>query len=113
MIQNNNVAPATIKIAAAVIHNEQGQMLLVRKFGTSAFMQPGGKIGPDETPDLTLIRELREELSIDVGVNTLGYLGQFAALAANEPNCVVEADVFEVPFPTHAPRPAAEIEEIL
>ena len=33
----------TIKIVAALIHDETGRVLLVRKRGTRAFMQPGGK----------------------------------------------------------------------
>ncbi|MEM9477678.1 MAG: hypothetical protein AAGA71_20510 [Pseudomonadota bacterium] len=34
----------TLHIAVAVVLDEAGRMLLVRKRGTEAFMQPGGKI---------------------------------------------------------------------
>jgi 8-oxo-dGTP pyrophosphatase MutT (NUDIX family) len=40
----------TIRIAAALIDDDSGRMLLVRKAGTPWFMQAGGKIEPGETP---------------------------------------------------------------
>ncbi|MFV2946081.1 NUDIX domain-containing protein [Pseudomonas japonica] len=52
----------TIRIAAALLIDPQGQTLLVRKRGTLAFMQPGGKIEADELPVKALARELFEEL---------------------------------------------------
>ena len=42
-------ATEPIRIVAAVIVDEAGRLLLVRKRGTQAFMQPGGKIAPGET----------------------------------------------------------------
>ena len=39
----------TIRIAAALIRNERGEVLLVRKRDTQAFMQPGGKLEPGES----------------------------------------------------------------
>jgi 8-oxo-dGTP diphosphatase len=43
----------TIKFVAALIIDEAGRVLLVRKRGTNAFMQPGGKrdLGKDDTTD--------------------------------------------------------------
>src|SRR4030095_347489 len=37
-----------IRIVAALIRDEAGRVLLVRKRGTAAFMQPGGKRDPGE-----------------------------------------------------------------
>jgi len=56
--------PDAIRIAAAVIVRPDGMTLLVRKRGTSAFMQPGGKIEPGETPEQALSRELSEEIGV-------------------------------------------------
>ena len=100
-----------IRIAAAVILNESGQTLLVRKRGTSAFMQAGGKIEPHEAPLDALRRELKEELGIDLGPETPAYLGRFSAPAANEEGRMVEADMFLLRL-CQAVRPAAELEEI-
>lgn len=100
----------TIRIAAAVIRDENGNLLLVRKRGTSAFMQPGGKIEVDEVPVNALARELREELGIVMAAAT--YLGRFTAPAANEPDSTVEAELFELAI-AGEPVPAAEIEEMI
>jgi 8-oxo-dGTP pyrophosphatase MutT (NUDIX family) len=100
----------TIRIAAAVIRDGNGNLLLVRKRGTQAFMQPGGKIEPDEQPVNALARELREELGIVMAQST--YLGSFLAPAANEPGAKIAAELFEV-VSEQEPVPAAEIEEMI
>ncbi len=102
---------AIIRIAAAIIFNDAGHVLVVRKRGASVFMQPGGKIEPDETPAQALRRELGEEIALATAEDEPVYLGRFTAEAAHEPNRLVEADVFEVPL-TGAVAAAAEIEEI-
>lgn len=100
-----------IRIAAAIIADAAGRLLLVRKRGTSAFMQPGGKIEPDEEPVDALVRELREELGLMIDPGAASRLGLFSAPAANEPDCTVEAELFTLSIDSE-PIPAAEIEEM-
>jgi 8-oxo-dGTP diphosphatase len=50
----------TIEIVAALIRDDAGRVLLVRKRGTSAFMQPGGKRDPGEDDVAALAREIDE-----------------------------------------------------
>ena len=57
-------APRRIHVSAAVILDDDGRLLVVRKAGTTAFMQPGGKPEPGESASETLSRELDEELGI-------------------------------------------------
>lgn len=83
-----------IRVSAAIIRNRDGEFLLVRKKGTTAFMFPGGKPEPGETPDQTLIRELDEELNLRVGTEDLTFVGTFRTNAANEANTQLLADVF-------------------
>src|SRR6478609_7813601 len=58
--------PRRIHVSAAVILDGDGRLLLVRKAGTTAFMQPGGKPEPGESASETLSRELAEELCLEV-----------------------------------------------
>ena len=98
-----------IRIVAAVIVDERGRLLLVRKRGTTAFMQPGGKLEPGESPVYALGREVREELG--VGMTDVRELGHHTAVAANEPGHSVAADLFFVTL-DGVPQIAAEIEEM-
>ncbi|MDU9390104.1 NUDIX domain-containing protein [Pseudomonas sp. zfem002] len=100
----------TIRIAAALLIDPRGQTLLVRKRGTLAFMQPGGKIEADELPVTALARELFEELGLRIDVTQACYLGNFSAPAANEPGFEVVCELFRVET-AEAVVPAAEIEE--
>lgn len=108
-------APATarsIHVSAAVILDGEGRLLLVRKAGTSAFMQPGGKPEPGEDAGQTLRRELHEELGLVLAPEDCRALGSFTASAANEPGFLVVADVFAVGIGGQVPVIAAEIEEL-
>lgn len=101
-----------IHVSAAVIVDAAGRLLLVRKGGTTAFMQPGGKPEPGESPGETLIRELAEELGLHVDPGQLRPLGSFTNAAANEPGHLVVADVFAVEIGAQVPVAQAEIEEL-
>lgn len=102
-----------IHIAAAIIEDKLGRMLLVRKKNTLFFMQPGGKPEPGESPQTALIRELREELQIDVAGESIQFIGQFTDTAANEENHRLVADIFRVTAPQAAISASAEIAEAI
>lgn len=104
-------APSPIRIAAAVIVDGSGRTLLVRKRGTGAFMQAGGKVGDGETCLDALAREIREELGCEVAQLPRA-LGRFNAPAANEAGRFVEAELFAVDLLGDI-HPAAEIAEAI
>lgn len=100
-----------ILIAAAILLNEKRQMLVVRKRGTTQFMQPGGKIDPGETPEQALHRELAEEIGLTLPENAARYEGIFREEAANEPGADVVAHAFTARLHSEV-TPQAEIEEV-
>lgn len=103
-------ATDVLKIAAAVVSDHEGRLLLVRKHHTSLYMQPGGKIEKGESALAALCRELREELGLQVTEDQLLPLGMQTAEAANEPGVMLEANLFALVIdgPVEA---AAEIAE--
>lgn len=88
---------AVLRIAAVcfVRSGSEGlEVLAVRKRGTGSFMQPGGKLEPGESARACAVRELVEELDVALDEDDLELLGEFDAVAANEPDTCVAASVF-------------------
>jgi 8-oxo-dGTP diphosphatase len=81
-----------IDIVTAVIRDDVGRMLVVRKRGTAIFMKPGGKREPGEDDLTALARELNEELGCRLLEAEL--LGRFEAPAANEAGFTVKAATY-------------------
>jgi 8-oxo-dGTP diphosphatase len=108
----NEPAQRFIRIVAALVQDEAGHVLLVRKRGTRAFMQPGGKLQDSESHLDALERELREELSCFVQPGSAAFLGTFTAPAANETGCLVEAALYRLKL-VGTITAASEIEEIV
>lgn len=98
-----------ITVAAAVILNEQNQLLLVRKQNTQAFMQVGGKLEVDEAPEVTMQREILEEIGCECELTQ--FIGQFETATANEPDHVLVSYVYVVEL-KQPPKIAAEIAEM-
>ena len=66
---NAQPKPILLVAAAALVDRENRVLLAQRPPGKSLaglWEFPGGKVDPGETPERALIRELQEELSIDV-----------------------------------------------
>ena len=104
--------PGEIRVSAVVLTDVAGRVLMVRKRGTDSFLNPGGKPEPGETPEQCAVRELREELGLELDPEELLPLGRHRAAAANETDTVVRADVFRAPDPLdRLPVPRSEIEE--
>src|SRR5262249_37040471 len=101
-----------ISVVAALIRDEDGRVLLVRKRGTAAFMQPGGKRDPGETDIAALAREVADELGCRVAPARARPLGIFECVEANEPDHRVSAAVYAVDVEGPV-IPRAEIDQVI
>lgn len=67
-----------INVVAAVITNDDGKILIaqrnLKKSQGGLWEFPGGKIEKDETKEEAIIREIKEELTIDIKVDK--YIGE-------------------------------------
>ena len=101
-----------ISVVAALIRDSMGRVLLVRKRGTSAFMQPGGKLNTGESDVAALSREIIEELGCCIDQRSACAVGIFECAAANEPGFTVRAAVYAVEIEGTA-TPQAEVEQLV
>ena len=63
----------------AWIYTKDGKILSTLSRGKSVFYIPGGKREENETDEQTLVREIKEELDVDIVLDTVKYLGVYEA----------------------------------
>ena len=85
---------------------------MVRKRGTSMWMNPGGKPEASETARECGAREVAEELGLHLDPARLIPLGEHRAQAANEPGFTVVSQCFRWPEAVSDAHAAAEIEAL-
>lgn len=98
-----------ITVAAAIILNEQQQLLVVRKKNTEFFMQVGGKLERNEQPEVTMLREIHEEIGCEAQIES--FVGRFETMAANEPDHQLISYMYHVSL-HEQPHVEAEIAEM-
>ena len=105
-----------IVVSAVDLRDADGHVLTVRKRGTEAFMHPGGKPEPGESPARCALREVEEELGLVLAPEELELVAVHRTAAANEAGRPLIASVFRHPHLAQQSRPtitpAAEIEEV-
>lgn len=101
----------SITVSAIAFLRDDGRVLTVRKRGTQRYMMPGGKPEAGERAIDTAVREVREELGIEIGPDALRPLGEFDSHAANEAGHALRATVFVTREPVD-PVAQAEIDDL-
>lgn len=103
------------KIALIDIQNDKvgrRSALSTRSKGKSVFYFPGGKRESGETDVQALIREIREELSVELQEESLTYIGTFEAQAdGHESGIIVRMTCYSGKY-FGTLKPASEIAEM-
>ena len=96
----------------AWIHVADGRILAARSRGKDKFYLPGGKREPGETDAETLVREIREELGVEIEAGSISPAGTFEGQAhGHVEGTIVRTTAYSARY-RGTPRACAEIEEI-
>ncbi len=96
----------------AWIHVADGRVLAARSRGKDKFYLPGGKREPGESDAETLVREVREELGVEIDTESITPAGVFEGQAHGKAEgTVVRTTAYSAAY-RGEPRACAEIEEI-
>lgn len=96
----------------AYIYLKDGKILTTLSRGKDTWYIPGGKRDGDETDEEALIREVKEELTVDLRPETIRHYGTFEAQAHGKPEgTVVRMTCYEAEFDGEL-TPDSEIAEL-
>lgn len=102
----------SILTTAGLLVIDQRKLLLAFSRNKKAFYLPGGKTDEDETTLSALVREIREELDVELNPEGCTFYTHIQAPAFGETQGIImHQDCFLSKLP-HQPRPAAEIGEL-
>ena len=97
----------------AWIYLKDRKVLSTRSKGKNVYFIPGGKREGNETDEQALIREIKEELSVDIIPETIKSFGVFEAQAHGKPEgVVVRMTCYTSDFSGEL-KPDSEIDEIV
>ena len=97
----------------AWLHLHDGLLLSTRSRGKNRYYIPGGKREVGETDQQTLLREIKEELTVDLDPASLAHVGTFTAPAhGHSDGVLVQMTCYSARYTGHL-QPAAEIEEVV
>ena len=96
----------------AFVDTKNQKVLVSKSKGKSKYYIPGGKREANESDEDTLIREVKEELSVSIQPQTIQYLGTFTAPADGKPKGInVRMTCYEAKYSGRL-APSSEIETI-
>ena len=96
----------------ALLYLKDGKILSTLSKGKDTYYLPGGKRELNETDEQTLIRECKEELTINIREDTIKYYGTFKAQAHGKAEgIIVKMTCYTAEFIGDI-KPSSEIQEI-
>jgi 8-oxo-dGTP pyrophosphatase MutT (NUDIX family) len=97
----------------AWIEIQDKKILSTKSFGKDKYYIPGGKREANETDSQTLLREIKEELTVDLDSNSLQLIGIFEAHAHGlQAGVSVKMTCYSANF-AGVLKPSSEIEEMV
>ena len=97
----------------ALIYIKDGKVLSTLEKGKTTYYFPGGKRNDNETDEETLIRECKEELTVDIKRETINYYGTYEAQAhGKEEGVKVKMTCYIAEFEGEI-SPCSEIEKLV
>ena len=97
------------KAALALIRDNK--VLMSKNFHIDKYYIPGGTIEKNETDIETLIREIKEELCVDIVKETVKFIGIYEDVATNQPDKIVQIRLYSADI-TGELKPNNEVEKL-
>lgn len=109
MVNLGDMKPKKLIDKLAFVHVVDRKVLMSLSEGKDAFYIPGGKREEGETDEQALVREVKEELDVDIKPETMREYGVFEAQAHGKPEgTIVRMACYEAEFEGEL-KPSAEI----
>lgn len=96
----------------ALLYIKDKQILGTLSKGKDTFYLPGGKREIGETDVETLVREIKEELDVDIKKETVEYYGEFEAQAHGKTEGIIVKMTCYIANIEGDPKASSEIQEI-
>lgn len=99
-------------ITVGYIYIENNKILLVKSFKHNAYYVPGGKLEAGEDEVSAIIREVKEEIDVDLDHQSIKHYGDFTNQAHDEPKGTQVSIVCYTAKHQGNPKPSNEIEKM-
>jgi 8-oxo-dGTP diphosphatase len=98
------------KYALCIIRDNR--LLVQEEEGETLYLMPGGRPEAGETPEQTLLREIKEELGVELDKNSLRLLGSFEDAAAGRDDAIVHIELYLGDFSGEL-QPCSEVKRLV
>lgn len=99
-------------ITVGYIYIGNSKILLVKSFKHNAFYVPGGKLEKDEDEISAIIREVKEEINVDLDRQSISHYKNFTDQAHDEPTGTQVTIICYTAQHQGNPQPSNEIEKM-